>query len=109
MNMLFSYLSLSKIHLFLINLDLRKHFNMRFLPLRTMGDMRKDYVSERFMIISKKADKVIDPKKMPFAPGNESMTNPSVLSLVAKDGMLQRLQDNEDEYVKNCRFEKVYG
>jgi len=28
-----------------------------------MGDMRKDYVSERFMIISKKDDKVIDPKK----------------------------------------------
>ena len=66
-----------------------------------MGDMRKDYVSERFMIISKKNDKVADPKKMPYAPGNESMTNPSVLSLVAKDGMLQRLQDNEDEYVKN--------
>ena len=29
------------------------------------------------------------------------MTNPSVLSLVAKEGMLQRLQDTEDEYVKN--------
>ena len=30
-----------------------------------------------------------------------STKNPSVLSLVAKDGMLQRLQDNEDEsYVK---------
>jgi UDPglucose--hexose-1-phosphate uridylyltransferase len=67
-----------------------------------MGDMRKDYVSERFMIVSKKDDKVIDPKKSPFAPGNEIMTNPSVLSLVAKDGMLQRLQDNEGEdFVKN--------
>ena len=67
-----------------------------------MGDMRKDYVSERFMIVSKKDDKVIDPKKSPFAPGNETMTNPSVLSLVAKDGMLQRLQDNEGEdFVKN--------
>ena len=65
-----------------------------------MGDMRKDYVSERFMIVSKKDDKIIDPKKLPFAPGNESMTNPSVLSLVAKDGMLQRLQDSEDEYVE---------
>jgi UDPglucose--hexose-1-phosphate uridylyltransferase len=65
-----------------------------------MGDMRKDYVSDRFMIVSKKEDKVTDPKKSPFAPGNESMTNPSVLSLVAKDGMLQRLQDSEDEYVK---------
>ncbi len=64
-----------------------------------MGEMRKDYVSERFMIVTKKDDKVTDPKKSPYAPGNEAMTNPSVLSLVAKDGMLQRLQDSEDEYV----------
>ena len=67
-----------------------------------MGDMRKDNVSERFMIVLKTDDKIIDPKKSPYAPGNESMTNPSVLSLVAKDGMLQRLQDNEGEaFVKN--------
>ncbi len=66
-----------------------------------MGAMRKDYVSERFMIVTKKNGKVKDPKKSPFSPGNESMTNPSVLSLVAKDGMLQRLQDTEDEYVKD--------
>ena len=66
-----------------------------------MGDMRKDYVSERFMIVQKKDDKTSNPKKSPFAPGNESLTNPSVLSLVAKDGMLQRLQDNDDEYVEN--------
>src|SRR4030066_956725 len=52
------------------------------------------------MIVSKKDDKVIDPKKSPYSPGNESMTNPSVLSLVARDGMLQRLQDSEDSYVK---------
>ena len=67
-----------------------------------MGDMRKDNVSERFMIVLKTDDKIIDPKKSPYAPGNESMTNPSVLSLVAKDGMLQRLQDNEGEsFVKD--------
>ena len=66
-----------------------------------MGDMRKDYVSERFMIVTKKEDKITDPKKSPFAPGNESKTNPSILSLVAKDGMLQRLQDSEGEYVKD--------
>ncbi len=63
--------------------------------------MRKDYVSERFMIVGKKADKISDPKKSPYAPGNESMTNPSVLSLVEKSGMLQRLQDAEDDYVTN--------
>ncbi len=65
-----------------------------------MGDIRKDYVSERFMIVSKKDDKSVDPKKFPYAPGNESMTNPSVLSLVAKNGMLQRLQDSEDGHVE---------
>ena len=64
-----------------------------------MGGMRKDYVSERFMIVSG-GPHGADPKRMPFSPGNESMTNPSVLSLVARDGMLQRLQDSEDERVE---------
>ena len=64
-----------------------------------MGSIRKDYVSERFMIVSKKNAKITNPKKSPFSPGNESMTNPSVLSLVAKSGMLQRLQDDDDNYV----------
>ena len=65
-----------------------------------MGDMRKDYVSERFMIVSPTDPIIRDAKKLPYAPGNESMTSPSVLSLVAKDGMLQRLQDGEGEYVE---------
>ncbi len=66
-----------------------------------MGEMRKDSILERFMIISSGNGKVADSKKSPYSPGNEAMTNPSVLSLVAKDGMLQRLQDSEDNYVKN--------
>ena len=65
-----------------------------------MGAMRKDYLSERFMIVSKKNARNADPKKSQFAPGNEFMTNPSVLSLVARDGMLQRLQDSDYERVK---------
>ena len=65
-----------------------------------MGEMRKDSVLERFMIISQGNGKINDSKKSPYSPGNESMTNPSVLSLVAKSGMLQRLQDNENEYVE---------
>ncbi len=62
-----------------------------------MGNMRKDYVSERFMIISKPAKS--DKNGSAYAPGNEAATNPSVLSLVAKDGMLRRLQDSEDEHI----------
>ena len=76
-----------------------KHFNTQLLSITIMGDMRKDYVSERFMIVSKN-NKPVDDKKNPFAPGNESLTNPSVLSLVEKDGMLQRLQDSEDDFVE---------
>ena len=37
-----------------------------------MGDMRKGYVSERFMIVSKKDDKVVGPKKFTWGSGNES-------------------------------------
>ena len=65
-----------------------------------MGEMRKDYIAERFMIILKNNKKTPNSKKSSYALGNESMTNPSILSLVAKDGMLQRLQDTEDDYVK---------
>ncbi|MEK0327159.1 MAG: galactose-1-phosphate uridylyltransferase, partial [Nitrosopumilus sp.] len=66
-----------------------------------MGNMRKDPILERFMIITSGNGKITDSKKSPYSPGNETMTNPSVLSLVEKNGMLQRLQDSEDNYVKN--------
>ena len=65
-----------------------------------MGNLRKDYVLERSAIISPNPVKKQNPKKCPYCPGNESMTNPSLLSLVAKDGMLQRLQDSDDSFVK---------
>jgi len=64
-----------------------------------MGDMRKDYVLERKVIVHPTTKKNTNTKKCPYCPGNESMTNPSLLSLVAKDGMLQRLQDSEDFFV----------
>ena len=66
-----------------------------------MGDLRKDYVVDRYVIVSQDERHTSDSKKCPYCPGNESMTNPSALSLVAKDGMLQRLQDSEDYYVKD--------
>ena len=69
--------------------------------LLLMASIRRGYLSDHFMIVRKTDDIVTDPKKSPLAPGNESMTNLSVLSLVEKDGMLQRMQDNEDEFVKN--------
>ena len=55
-----------------------------------MGDMRKDYVLEREVIVHPSTKKKTDAKKCPYCPGNESMTNPSLLSLVPRDGMLQR-------------------
>ena len=63
--------------------------------------MRKDHVSERFVIVNPENGKIKETKKNPYKSGNESMTNLSVLSLVFKDGMLQRLQDSDDYYVKD--------
>ena len=63
--------------------------------------MRKDHVCERFVIVNPENGKIKESKKNPYKPGNESMTNPSVLSLVFKDGMLQRLQDADDYFVKD--------
>lgn len=66
-----------------------------------MGGIRKDYVSDRFTMVSPIHEEIRQAKKSPYSPGNESMTNPAVLSLVARDGMLQRLQDGDDEYVED--------
>ena len=66
-----------------------------------MGNLRKDYVSERFVIVNQSESQKPKTKKNPYKAGNENMTNPSVLSLVQKDGMLQRLQDDEGDFVKN--------
>ena len=66
-----------------------------------MGNLRKDHVAERFVIVNPPKIKYPKTKKNPFKSGNESSTNPSVLSLVLKDGMLQRLQDDEGDSVKN--------
>jgi len=52
-----------------------------------MGDMRKDYVLEREVIVHPTTKKNTSTKKCPYCPGNESMTNPALLSLVAKEGM----------------------
>ncbi|MGC2668009.1 MAG: hypothetical protein WA220_02355, partial [Candidatus Nitrosopolaris sp.] len=35
----------------------------------------------------------------PYCPGNESMTEPAQIALVAKDGMLQRLSDSEENII----------
>ena len=66
-----------------------------------MGNLRRDHVAERFVIVNPSTKKFPKTKKNPFKPGNESMTNPSILSLVLKDGMLQRLQDDDSAYVRN--------
>ena len=66
-----------------------------------MWHIRKDYVLERLVIVSPNEKKITKSKKCPYCPGNESMTNPSLLSLVARGGMLQRLQDGEDDYIQN--------
>jgi UDPglucose--hexose-1-phosphate uridylyltransferase len=70
-----------------------------------LGELRKDYVLEKFVILpdTPEIKSRSDPfdEKCPYCPGNESMTGPAVISLVSKDGMLQRLSDSEGSTVED--------
>jgi UDPglucose--hexose-1-phosphate uridylyltransferase len=69
-----------------------------------LGDLRKDYVLDKFVIvpmgIGDQHNKFAD-DKCPYCPGNEAMTEPALLALVAKDGMLQRLSDSEENIIED--------
>ena len=71
-----------------------------------MGDLRKDYVLDRFVVLPETSqgasdDNTTDDSNCPYCPGNESMTEPALLALVVKEGMLQRLSDSEDSTVED--------
>ena len=71
----------------------------------TLGNLRKDYVLEKFVILpdspeeNTRSDSAYE--ECPYCPGNESMTGPAVISLVSKDGMLQRLSDSEGSIIED--------
>jgi UDPglucose--hexose-1-phosphate uridylyltransferase len=69
-----------------------------------LGDLRKDYVLEKFVILpdapERQASYDLSDVNCPYCPGNESMTGPSLISLVSKEGMLQRLSDSEGNIVE---------
>ncbi|HYZ94448.1 MAG TPA: galactose-1-phosphate uridylyltransferase [Nitrososphaeraceae archaeon] len=71
----------------------------------TLGNLRKDYVLEKFVILPDSPEENIRSdsayEKCPYCPGNESMTGPAVVSLVSKDGMLQRLSDSEGSIIED--------
>lgn len=72
-----------------------------------MGDMRREHISERLCIIARPPSAGsapppgAGPESSPLAPGNESRTGPSQLSLVVRGGMLQRLRDADGEFVQD--------
>jgi UDPglucose--hexose-1-phosphate uridylyltransferase len=59
-----------------------------------LGDLRKDYVLDRFVVVPGADQAAAGAKpaaaadgKCPYCPGNESMTEPAMLALVVKDGL----------------------
>jgi UDPglucose--hexose-1-phosphate uridylyltransferase len=69
-----------------------------------LGDLRKDYVLDKFVVVpagdqTMALDRRGEEGRCPYCPGNESMTEPAILALVVKDGMLQRLSDSEDTVI----------
>jgi UDPglucose--hexose-1-phosphate uridylyltransferase len=78
-----------------------------------LRDLRKDYVLDKFVVVPPMSDQISEEKskerevklrdnsqKCRYCPGNESMTEPALLALVVKDGMMQRLTDSEDSVVE---------
>jgi UDPglucose--hexose-1-phosphate uridylyltransferase len=71
-----------------------------------LGEIRKDYFTDKVAIISPE-DKFKDIKKKSekdqcsFCPGNERNTPPADLVLVKKEGAILKLSDIEDERVEN--------
>jgi UDPglucose--hexose-1-phosphate uridylyltransferase len=70
-----------------------------------LGDLRKDYVLDKFVVLPEASqaaagDNSTEDSNCPYCPGNESMTEPAILALVVKDGMLQRLSDSEDSTIE---------
>jgi UDPglucose--hexose-1-phosphate uridylyltransferase len=73
-----------------------------------LGDLRKDYVLDKFVVLPEASqagaadeNSTDDGSNCPYCPGNESMTEPAILALVVKDGMLQRLSDSEDSTIED--------
>ena len=73
-----------------------------------MGDMRKDYLDERFTIVSKK-DVTASGKRNPYRPGNEKMTKPFRALAGSPERNLQRLQDTDEESVKGWAIRVFEG
>ena len=74
-----------------------------------MGELRKDYFTDRLVIVTKDTAKhpiefkVEDKigKECPYCPGHENMTPPAELVLVQREGTLIKLTDTEEEIIKD--------
>jgi UDPglucose--hexose-1-phosphate uridylyltransferase len=71
----------------------------------TLGELRKDYVMDKFVIYPSNLDEMKEDTSpdtiCPYCPGNENYTPSSIVSLVIKSGILQRLSDSEGNIVKD--------
>ncbi|MEM3538247.1 MAG: galactose-1-phosphate uridylyltransferase, partial [Nitrososphaerales archaeon] len=68
-----------------------------------MGEIRKDYFTDRLVIIKHpKAFKIEEnQKECPYCPGHETMTLPAELVLVQREEALIKLADTEEEIIKD--------
>src|SRR5215217_669672 len=71
----------------------------------TLGELRKDYVMDKFVIYPGQYEELSNENTgvsiCPYCPGNEKYTQPAIVSLVIKSGILQRLSDSEGNLVND--------
>lgn len=69
----------------------------------TLAELRHDNIFEKFVIIPDNSNKdEFSNGKCPYCLGNEKMTNPAVLALVQKNGMLKSVYDDSEEINSWC-------
>jgi UDPglucose--hexose-1-phosphate uridylyltransferase len=71
----------------------------------TLGELRKDYVMDKFVIYPNYHEETRNENTgvtiCPYCPGNEKYTQPAIVSLVIKSGILQRLSDSEGNIIND--------
>ncbi|MEM3383773.1 MAG: DUF4921 family protein [Nitrososphaerales archaeon] len=68
-----------------------------------MGEIRKDYFTDRLVLIKHSEAFEIEKslKECPYCPGHETMTLPAEFVLVQREGTLIKLADTEEEIIKD--------
>ncbi len=66
-----------------------------------MAQLRRRYILDEFVLVSNYNNYSNEDGRCIYCPGNEHLTKPAVLAMVQRGGMMHRLADSEDNYIRD--------